>query len=166
VPAGASRERLTAPVQAVMLLIVAFLLGSGFCCAPSAVEESEFSAAYPGEEAGAVAEARAVVLQDKIQLYMRERADLEQRRDALLKDAASYRAKSAAVWTDRGLAEREQDPMARQYSASAEDAEAKAQRFQERIESYSAQIALIENKRQNELYQAHKYENMTEPLPY
>jgi hypothetical protein len=162
----ASRQRLTAPLQAVAISTVAFLLGSGFGCAPSAVEESDYAAVYPGEEAGAVAEARAVILQDRISICERERADLERLRDALVKDAASQRERAAAVWTEPGLSERERAPTARRYIEAADDDDAKAHRYQQRIESYAAQIALLENKRRDQLFLARKYENMSEPLPY
>ena len=150
--------------RTAFLSIVLFLLGVGFGCAASPREEPKFSFAHPGAQAAAVFEARAASLQDRIRLCGRDLADAEKRRDGFVRDAAAYRTKSAGVWTDTGLSDRERGVMARQYSAIAADADAQADRCQELVGSYAGEIALLECKRKDRLYQARKFESMVEPL--
>ena len=161
----ASPGRVSRPLQGALLCAAVVLLACGCGRATIGAAAPEFAVAYPGEEAGAIARARAANLQDKIRLYDRARADLEQQRDAYLKDATALRNKSADVWSDPGIPEHRRASMASQYSESAREAAARADRVQERIDSYTSEIGFLEGKRQDHLIQAAKYENMVEPLP-
>jgi hypothetical protein len=81
-----------------------------------------------------------------------------------MKEAASYRAKSAAVWTDPSVAENQRPALAEQFSTLANESEAKAYRYGQVSDACASRIGLLEAERHDQLRRAERYESMVVPV--
>jgi len=144
------------------LIVLGFAVG---CSTEASDDAMEHELINVGDDAAAVARARARLYADDLNALVAQRGELERNRDQMLRDAQSFQDKAARVWTDPALAERERAPHAKQYLTSAEQRNQQAERYRELMSSYDAQIAALEAKRQQQLREAEKYDQMKVTAP-
>ena len=152
--------------RAALVSTVLFVFGSVVGCSSTVSDEDiERGIAHPAEDAATISEARAINLRDEINRLKRQQDELEGKRSDCLKQAASYRAKSAAVWSDPSVSERQRPALADQFSTLADESEARAYRYGQISDACASRISLLESERHDQLRRAERYESMTVPSP-
>ena len=152
--------------RAALASAVLFAFGSVLGCRSTVSGDNiERAIAHPGREAAMISEARAINVKDEINRLTLQQDDLEGKQSDSLKLAASYRAKSAAVWSDPSVGERQRPALADQYSTLADENEGKAYRYGQIADACASRISLLESRRHDQLRRAEDYESMTVPAP-
>jgi hypothetical protein len=157
----------SAASRAALVAMVLFVFGAlAGCSATTASNESiNRGIDHPAQDAATVAEARAISLADEINRLKRQQDELEAKRSDCLKQAASYRAKSAAVWSDPSVSERQRPALADQFNTLADEGETKAYRYGQISDACASRIALLEAERHDQLRRAKRYDDMVVPKP-
>ena len=151
--------------RVALVSTVFFVFGAVVGCSGTVSDEDiERGIDHPGKDAATIAEARAINLRDEINRLKQQRDELEGKRSDCLKEAASYRAKSAAVWTDPSVAENQRPALAEQFSTLANESEAKAYRYGQVSDACASRIGLLEAERHDQLRRAERYESMVVPV--
>jgi hypothetical protein len=156
----------TATSRTALVSAVLFLSGVIAGCTSSVShEDMERGIDHPTRDAAMIAEARAIDLQDEINRLQQQQDDLERKRSDCLDQAASYRAKSAAVWSDPSVSEGERPSLADQFNSMADRSEAKAYRYGLISQACASRISLLKSQRYDQLRRAENYQNMSVPSP-
>jgi len=156
----------TAASRVALVSAVLFVFGSVVGCSSTVSDEDiERGIDHPGKDAATIAEARAINLRDEINRLKQQRDELEGKRSDCLKEAASYRAKAAAVWSDPSVSEKQRPALADQFSTLADEGEAKAYRYGQVSDACASRIGLLEAERHDQLRRAERYDSMIVPTP-
>ncbi len=147
--------------RVALVSAVLFAFGAVAGCSSTTVsgEYVERGIARPGEDAAAVSEARAMDIRDEINRLQEQQDELDQKRTDCMKQADSYRAKSAGVWSDPSVSEGERAALADQYSTLAVENEARAFRYGQISDACASRISLLESERRDQLRRAEHYES-------
>jgi hypothetical protein len=151
--------------RAALVSAVLLVFGAVIGCSSVSDEDIERGIDHPARGAATIAEARAINLKDEINRLKQQQDELERKRSDCLKQAASYRAKSAAVWSDPSVSEGQRPDLADQFNTLAVESEAKAYRYGQISEACGSRINLLESQRRDQLRRAENYENMGVPAP-
>ncbi len=152
--------------RAALASAVLFAFGSVIGCASSVSNENtDQGIAHPTRKAAMIAEARAIDIQDEVNRLEQQQDALEGKRSDCLKLAASYRAKSAGVWSDPSVGEGQRPVLADQYNSLADENEEQAYRYGQIAGACDSRISLLVSRRHDQLRQAEDYESLTVPLP-
>jgi proline dehydrogenase len=116
-----------------------------------------------GEQAEAVTDARIVSVREEMALLERQKEDAMDQRSKLLGDAKNYRKLSSEAWTDTRLTDRQRGPESRQYLQLAQNLEAEADAYMERIKSIESRISALESQRHNLLRRRQVLEGVEAP---
>jgi hypothetical protein len=157
----------SAASRAALVAAVLFVFGSVVGCSATTVSDEDINRGidHPARDAATIAEARAINLGDEINRLTRYQDELEGKRSDCLKQAASYRAKSAAVWSDPSVSERQRPALADQFNTLADESEAKAYRYGQISGACASRGALLEAERHDQLRRAERYDEMVVPKP-
>jgi hypothetical protein len=147
--------------------MVLFVFGAIVGCSATTVSDEDINRgiAHPAQDAATIAKARAINLGDEINRLQRQQDELEGKKSDCLKRAASYRAKSAAVWSDPSVSERQRPALADQFNTLADESEAKAYRYGQVSDACASRIALLAAERHDQLRRAERYGDMVVPKP-
>jgi cell division protein FtsB len=163
------REFLAEPMaagRAALATTMLFALGAVVGCSSTVSDENiEQGIARPTQDAATIAEARAINLGDEINRLKQDRDALEAKRSDYLKQAAYYLAKSAAVWSDPSVAEKDRPALASQFTTLADESQAKADRYGQMADACSTRISLLESQRDSQLRRSENYRDMIVPVP-
>ena len=144
------------------LIVLSFALGCATELGDDAMERELINV---GNDAAAVARARARQYADDLKAIGAEREALGRKRDQLVKDAQGFQDKAARAATDPALSDHDRAPHAKQYLTWAEERTQQAERYGVLMSSYDAQMAALEAKRQQQLREADKYDRMKVAAP-
>jgi hypothetical protein len=144
---------------------VLFVFGAAAGCSSTTVsdEDIERGIAHPAQDAATISEARAIDLKDEINRLQRQQDELDAKRDDCLKLAASYRAKSAGVWSDPSVSEGDRAALADQYSTLAVENDEKAFRYGQISDACASRITLLESERRDQMRRVEHYETLAVP---
>jgi len=152
--------------RAALVSTVLFVFGSVIGCSASVSNEDiERGIDHPGREAATIAEARAIDIGDEINRLKQQQDDLEGKRSDSLKLAASYRTKSASVWSDPSVSEGQRPALADQFNTLADENEGQAYRYGQIVDACASRITLLESRRHDQLRRAEDYESVGVPSP-
>jgi hypothetical protein len=152
--------------RAALVSTVLFVFGSVIGCSASVSNEDiERGIDHPDMDAATIAEARAIDIKDEINRLKQHQDQLEGKRSDCLKLAASYRAKSAAVWSDPSVGERQRPALADQFNTLADENEGQAYRYGQIVDACASRITLLESRRHDQLRRAEDYESVGVPSP-
>jgi hypothetical protein len=151
-------------VALVSALLFVFGAVAG-CSSTVSDEDLERGIDHPARDAATISEAQAINLRDEMDRLKLQHDELEVKRSDCMKEAASYRAKAAAVWSDPSVSETHRPAVANQFTTLAEESEARAYRYGQVSDACASRIGLLEAERHNQLRRAERYESMTIPAP-
>jgi hypothetical protein len=149
----------------VMTAVLFFFGAIAGCSSTVSDEDIERGIAHPAQDAATIAEARAIDLRDEINRLKREEDELKEKRSDCLKQASYYLTKSAAVWSDPSVSEKERPARAGQFSTLADEKQAQADRYEQMVEACACRIASLEAERENQLKRAEDYKSQAIPGP-
>jgi chorismate mutase len=149
--------------RAALVAAVLFVFGAVAGCSATTAGDEDRGIDHPARDAATVAEARAISLGDEINRLKRQQDELEGKRSDCMKLAASYRAKSAAVWSDPSVSERQRPALADQFNTLADEGETKADRYRQISDACASQIALLEAERHDQVLRARRYDDTVVP---
>ncbi len=153
--------------RAALASAVLFAFGSVLGCGSTVSDENIGSGHCPSrQESGHDRRgARDQTSRMKINRLKQQQDALEGKRSDCLKLAASYRAKSAGVWSDPSVGEGQRPVLADQYNSLADENEEQAYRYGQIAGACDSRISLLVSRRHDQLRQAEDYESLTVPLP-
>jgi len=152
--------------RAALGTVVLFVLGAIAGCRATVSEgDANRGIVHPDQEATIISEARAVSISDEINRLTREQNELEAKRTDCLKEADYYLIKSAKVWTDPSVSERERPALSGQFTTLANESEAKADRYERMAEACASSISVLQAERDDQLRWASDYRSMTVAAP-
>ena len=119
----------------------------------------------PGDDAARVARSRAHLYSVSIDELSTFRDAANAQRLDLLAQADAYRKRAASALSDPTYSEGDRQAHARLYAEFAARIEREAEVCAERAQGYTDRMALLENKRQQRLLNAERYDSMRTALP-
>lgn len=152
--------------RSALVTTVLFVFGAiAGCSSTVSDEDMNRGIAHPAQGAATISEARAINLRDEIARLTREQDGLEAKRSDCLKQAGYFLAKSAKVWSDPSVSERERSALAGQFSTLASEKQAQADRYEQMAGACASRISLLESERGDQLRRAAGYRSMAVPAP-
>jgi hypothetical protein len=135
------------------------------CSGTVSDEDIERGIDHPARDAATISEAQAINLRDEMNRLKQQHDELEVKRSDCLKEAASYRAKAAAVWSDPSVSEKHRPSVANQFTTLAKESEARAYRYGQVSGACASRIGSLDAERHNQLRRAERYQSLTVPAP-
>lgn len=143
----------------VRMTLLAALLAALSGCTAIPLSPTD-AAVHVGEEAAEHAFAKALVLEDQLNMLRQQQALLRSRTEFLLVDAYHWRQKSGDAWTNPALLPRERRAYDQMYRALAHEAEVDIERCNSLNQNFNARAQLMNNQRDNAFAQEGHFNGM------